>query len=410
LPYYIKTENNTGKLTQNSPWHGYSGPVQVSDPAYRSVEANAFVESSNKSGIPFLADFNGDPTSRIGGGFHQYNIRNGIRDSSANAYLAPTLSRSNLHIMVHTQVIKLSFAGTKVNSIQYILNQNLSTVSSVNVSKEVVLTAGTINTPKLLLLSGIGNEADLSKFPDIPRVANVPGVGMHFQDHPIIFFSWEVVNKVEPSISTLSYWQGEYDQHKTGFLAAIDSAGLFLNSGLNRNVPRNIPDVQVGVTDQDGTYIVYVNVPESRNGTVKLHSSNPLDSPLIVDPVWPENIQQSDINTIKWSIDTIQKILSIPPMSTIVGQRTIPPSTYTQQQLLDYVRNNVQSGNHMVGTCSMGMSAAANDVVDAQLRVFGVTGVRVADASIIPVITNGNPEATIMAIAERAADLIKHGQ
>jgi len=192
-------------------------------------------------------------------------------------------------------------------------------------------------------------------------------------------------------------------------LASIDSAGVFLHSGKRTDLPVNIPDIQIEWEDGVNAN-VYGCQPNTQIGTVKLASSNPRDAPLIYDPAVPPAISNGDLQSLAWAVGAVQKILSTDPIRSIMGNRTAPPdSLISDAQILKWVTDNVQSGNHMVGTCRMGDNSGPLNVVDHELRVNGVQGLRIADASIMPYITNGNLQATIMAIAEKAADMIKTG-
>jgi choline dehydrogenase len=408
LPYYIKSEKNVGPYTQNSPYHGYAGPITVSDASYNSTESTYFVTSAQARGIPYLVDFNGDPTSRIGCGYHQYNIKNGIRDSTAVAYLAPALNRSNLHVIVETQVTKIDFSsnGGIINAVGVQFVQESKTYS-VSVIKEVILTAGTTNTPKLLQLSGVGDSSDLQQL-NISVVKHLPGVGRNFQDHAMLIVTWDVKQSVETGISSYSTWQRQYDTQKTGVLATIDRAGVFVNSGHQPDIPKNIADIQIQV--QDGAkYFISLNHPSSINGTLKLRSTNPLDPVVISNPILKANILPNDVASLVWSLYEVQAILDHPPMRNIVGNRTNPPASLTTiAELTDFVLNAVQSASHMVGTCKISSNKDdKNAVVNEKLQVIGIGGLRIADASVMAFTPNGNLQANVIAIAEKAADLIK---
>lgn len=406
LPYFVKTETNAAFANR---YHGTSGPLNVSGhPANPLVER--YFAAAQTVGIPFNPDFNG--AEQEGCGPMQATIVNGSRCSSATAYLHPARSRPNLTIVTHALATKLLFDGNRAIGVEYI---RLGVVEQARAGCEVIVAAGALLSPKLLLLSGIGPQAELKQLGIRSRV-DLPGVGKNLQDHlhtrvrceinrPLTYTAWPDDQKLAA--------QQQYDIQREGPLASnFLEAGAFVKSCTEETIPGlqlfflmtlppNYPEA--GATGLHGiTFTAYINRPQSR-GSVSLASNDPLDRPLIdFNYLSTADDMRCAVAGVRWNL----KILYAEAFDDIRGEELSPGAQLRSDvDIENFVRRTASTTWHPAGTCKMGHDAMA--VVDACLRVHGIDALRVVDASIMPTIVSGNTNAPTIMLAEKAADMIK---
>jgi len=385
LPYFRKSEDN---VRGESPYHGVGGPMAVADTADPHAGHTAFLEAARELG--FAADpkwdFNG-ATQENGAGFYQKNLRNGRRDSAASGFLTPILNRPNLVVRPRAHVRRLLFTGTRVTGVEYIrsgLPGAKPVVGQARVSREVIVSAGAIDTPKILMLSGIG-PAEHLRAQGIPVVLDLPGVGQNLHDHPRIGFRWAGL---------------------TSLPGSTVSAGLLTHSV--RGVNPGAPDLQfyvgrgLSAPDTAIAFSVTVSRPHSR-GAISLRSADPLAAPVIRAGYFTDG---RDMDAAVEGVRLARAIARSRAYNTLRGQAADPlDSETTPEQVRAFVRRVASTIYHPGGTCRMGRGRDA--VVDSRLRVRGIDGLRVADASIMPTVVNAQTHAACVMIGERVAEFVR---
>ncbi|MBS0448225.1 MAG: GMC family oxidoreductase N-terminal domain-containing protein [Proteobacteria bacterium] len=408
LPYFRKSEDNE-RLA--GPYHGKGGPLWVSDQRSPHELSKAFIEAAHAYGLPYNADFNG--ASMYGTGMYQVTCRNGLRRSSAVSYLRPVRSRPNLHVMTGARALRILVEGGRAVGLEVAQGRS---VTLVRADREVVVSSGAINSPRLLLLSGIGPAAELRAL-GIQPVHDLNGVGKNLQDH----LNTNVITTLKQPISydgqdKFPYAIGHglrWLLSRSGPAASVivEAAGFFQSAEATR------PDLQIhiapamvvrgGQTQLDGHgFTINSTFLRPRSiGSVTLASPDPAAEPL-VDPNYHGDPFDRKMAVI--AIKTIREVLSQKPISDYVKIERLPgPDAKTDAEIMAYVRQYGCCDYHPVGTCKMGKDGAA--VVDPQLRVRGLSGLRVVDSSVMPVLISGNTNGPTMMIAEKGADMIKAG-
>ncbi|MGJ8623405.1 MAG: GMC family oxidoreductase [Yoonia sp.] len=409
LPLFKRAENNERGADE---FHGDAGPLSVSNMRIKRPITDAWVKAAQAEGYPFNPDYNG--ASQEGVGFFQLTARNGRRCSSAVAYLNPARGRSNLRIVTHAQVDKVLLSGTKATGVQY--TDRSGTTHQVVAHREVILSGGAINSPQLLMLSGIGAPDEL-KAQGIEVTADLPGVGKNMQDH----LQARLVYKCnEPTLN--DEVRTLFGQAKIGLRYVLTRSGPMtmaasLATGfMKTHDDLETPDIQFHVqplsAENPGkgadpfsafTMSVCQLRPESK-GEIRLKSANPRDYPAII----PNYLStKTDCDTIVAGVKIARRIARQSPLAEKISQEFRPNADLPMDDdpaILDWARSNTASIYHPTGTCKMGGDPMA--VVDAQLRVHGITGLRVADCSIMPEIVSGNTNAPAIMIGEKASDLI----
>lgn len=407
LPYFIKAENNQ---TFSDYYHGTNGPLVVSShPADNPLVARYFA-AAEEVGISFNPDFNGQ--TQEGYGPMQATINNGRRCSTAEAYLHPALLRPNLTILSHALTTRILFDRNRAIGVEYF---RLGVAEKAYADNEVIITAGAVRSPQLLMLSGIGSKHELEPL-DIKVLEDLPGVGKNLQDHLHTRVRCEITQPLTYVSLTEQQKQDavrEYEEYHRGVLASnFLEAGAFVKShpdeaspGLQlfflMTLPPDYPEA--GSTNSHGiTLTAYINRPESR-GVISLASSDPLDRPIIdFNYLSTNNDLRCAIAGVNWNL----KILYANAFNDIRGKEVAPGISIRNHADLEiFVRRTASTTWHPAGTCKMGQDAMA--VVDSQLQVHGIKGLRIVDASIMPIIVSGNTNAPTIMIAEKAADLIK---
>ena len=408
LPYFRKAEDQENG---GGAFHGTGGPLRVSNLKERNPLCEAFIESAVEAGIPRNDDFNG--AAQEGVGFYQTTTRNARRCSAAVAYLRPAMKRPNLRVITRAETRRIVFEGKR--AVGVIFERGGRRVL-VKARREVIVSAGSINSPKLLLLSGVGPATELARH-GIAVTHDLPGVGENLQDHYGALVTYKsrlpvTVNDIMMSPLTQLKVGLQYLLFRTGPLTiSAAQVGAFAKSD-----PRlATPDIQflfqtfshdeydAGLHKFSGFANAVCPVrPESR-GTLRLRSADPADMPLMQpNYLSAETDRRVLVEAIKLSRRVAEKAAIA---AHIVAEHAPGPGVRSDDEILAYARETGLSIAHQVGTCKMGQDPMA--VVDAELRVHGLEGLRVVDASIMPTLISGNTNAPTIMIAEKAADMIR---
>jgi choline dehydrogenase len=406
LPYFIRSEAN-GRLDDE--FHGSSGPLTVSDPPSRSPLTELFMEACREVGLSYTDDFNG--ARQEGYGYLQATIAMGRRCSTAAAFLRPAMKRENLTVLTHATATRLLIEKGRAVGVDYLLSGRPGTAHA---AAEVIVSGGAINSPQLLLLSGIGPPDHLRQH-GIAVLHELPGVGHNLHDHFDLHCRFEIAEPLTifgMSNAAMADAERQCLADGTGpFASNLCEAGAFIRC----EESSAHPDIQVhfglthGVDYYDGSppdrhgfdFDVNLCRPLSR-GTIRLQSADPLDRPLI-DPRYLTDPADRDL-----ALKGLKKLIEIGSaraFGRIGAKRTHPaPQLRQDRDLLQYIRRAGTTIWHPVGSCKMGNDEMA--VVDDTLRVRGISALRVADASIMPTIVSGNTNAPCIMIGEKAADLL----
>jgi choline dehydrogenase len=399
LPYFVRAEHNT---RLGSPLHGTEGPLFVEDRRFTHDLSRAWVEAAVAWGLKPTDDFNG--ADQEGAGQYQVTCHNGRRWSTADAYLRPAITRSNLTVRTHALATKVVVESGRAVGVSYM---HEGTSKTTYVDGEVVLSGGAVNSPQLLMLSGIGPAAHLREL-EIDVVAGIDQVGENLHDHPAAGVIWttkkttDLVDYANPR--RLVQWQltgrgpmasnvgeaGAFLYTQDGLpapdLQFVVAPTLFYDNGMHEPIARGF------------TSAATLIAPQSR-GRLRLRSGNPEWRP-VIDPAYYSD--QSDIDTMVRGLRTLMEIGERPALARYLDKPFKPGSLdLTDEELIEHIHQNTQTLYHPVGTCSIGT------VVDSSLKVNGVEGLRVADASVMPVIPRGNTNAPAIMVGEKAADLLK---
>jgi choline dehydrogenase-like flavoprotein len=409
LPYFKKSETNQRGANAH---HGDKGPLYVSDTKNYYPLNERFLKASENVGFPLTDDFNGE--SYEGAGYYQFTIKDGERCGVARGYLNPVRDRQNLQVECEAFVNRILFNGKTASGVEY--TQNGKTIS-VKATKEVLLCGGSFNSPQTLMLSGVGDKEELQSH-GIGVVHDLPGVGKNLQEHVDACVLVKSKKKDGFSLTASGLMKTlpdtlQYIRSKTGNLAnSITQAGAFLKS----NPGIEVPDIQmhfvpilfddcgrnIGLLRQHG-YSLHVCVlrPESR-GKVSLKSANPRDKIKIEFNFLSE---KKDQKTLVDGIRVARKILENEAFDEHRGEEMHPgKDVLSDEGLLQACKDRLGLVYHPSGTCKMGNDPMA--VVDARLCVHGLKSLRVVDASVMPTLVGGNTNAPVIAMAEKAADMI----
>ena len=413
-PYFLKAENQERSGTEA--WHATGGPLNVSDVTQTHEVSDDVIEACVEAGIPRNPDVNG--AEQEGVGYYQLTVKNGQRCSAAVAYLHPAMSRPNLRVETGALTSRVLFEGNKAVGVEFVQNGETKTARA---SAEVILSGGAINSPQLLQLSGVG-PGDLLREKGVAVVADRPGVGENLQDHYVLANAYRLkpgtisVNELTRGTRFLGETLKYIFQRKGLLTLSAAHIAVFCKSRPELSSPDiqfhilpATPDVQkmaeTGVMELEalpGLTIAPCQVrPESR-GTIKIQSSNPSEYPSIQPNYLSDPIDQAvAVASLRWG----RKIASQPALAKWIESELLPGPDFTSDEaLLGFARMAGSTIYHPVGTCQMG--TGPNAVVDPQLRVIGVEGLRVVDASIMPRLVSGNTNAPTIMIAEKAADMI----
>lgn len=411
LPYFRKAETFEGAPDQ---YRGGAGPLSVVRYPVPHRLTDDFIRAAEERGIPFNPDYNG--ARQDGVGHVQVSQRRGRRHSTARAYLAPARRRPNLRIVTHATVEKVEIENGRAVAVSARIGGERKRLAA---GTEIILAAGAIASPKLLMLSGIG-PADHLREHGIAPVVDRPAVGENLQEHPCVMMTYRTVT---PSLNSDFHWRGILLHglkwllwRKGHAAAAVGAAQCFVTLGPNRSRP----DFQIifspfGYAPDDKgeeftiarhpaiTAIPCLMDPKGR-GTIRLSGGAAEAAPVITHRL----IDDDDLPRLVMGARFTQEILRAPSFAQHRPQGDAPSADAPDGEWADFVRAYAFMGYHPVGTCRMGSDDQA--VLDPALRVRGVTGLRVVDASVMPRITTGNTNAPVIMIAEKAADLIREAR
>lgn len=407
LPYFKRSETYS---KQSDDYRGNSGPLKVAHKILSNPLFNTFIEAGLQAGYPYTEDFNGE--QQEGFGFFDMTINQGKRCSTATAYLKPIItSRKNLRWYLNAYAIKILFHNNRAIGIEYVQHNKIKRCFA---QREVIISGGAINSPHLLMLSGVGPAAMLLKN-KIEVVADLPGVGMNLQDHLEFYMQFEckkpitlylLNNPIRRMVIGIQWFL----THKGLASSSHLEAGAFICS--RKDLPH--PDLQYhflpGLINNHGrdpgkchAFQVHVGTmrPESR-GYLQLVSNNPMDRiKIFANYLHHEN----DIRDLAAAIPITREIFNQPAFNAFKGKEIQPGIDCTSQaQMYAFIRNKADSGYHPCGTCKMGEDAMS--VVNSRGNVYGTENLRVVDASIMPSIISGNLNAATIMIAERVSDMI----
>jgi len=390
LPVFKSQEDWEGGANA---WRGAGGPIHIRRPKDPHPTAPAFIDAARQMGMPILDDVNGP--LRPGAGYINMNIAaDGTRVSAASAFLRPALSRPNLTLLLNTKVVKLNFKGTRCVGVKITTDGEMK---DIRADKEVILAAGTINSPKLLMLSGVG-EAKALRSLGIDLVENLPGVGENLQDHVLVsgvVFKYKGKMPDRPADSNAVEAEAYLSSGPSG---DIDT-GLVLHE-----LPVVTPEVALrfGMPPPDAFTIAPALVPPTSKGSVRLASRNFLDA-AVIDANYLGT--DHDFAAVVRGIEAAREIGNQHAFDSLRESELIPGPKASAEEIQELARLASASFGHAVGTCKIGVDKLA--VVDPELRVHGIVGLRVADASVMPrIITGPGTNASTHMIAGRAAELI----
>lgn len=398
LPLFRRSEDNQRGA---GPFHGAGGPLAVSDVAAPNPLSAAFIESCHRAGIPRNDDFNG--TEQLGAGLFQLTCRKGRRSSAASAFLDPVRSRANLEIQTGVRVCRILLDGGRATTVEYLRGGRSARAEA---AREIILCAGAIGSPQLLMLSGIGPEKEL-KPAGIRVLHELPGVGRNLQDHPVVPHTVACSSPVSMFTAQSPEAIQEYARSGAGPLAsnAVEAGAFVSLKGFSA------PDLQfhfvaLGIVGPDlepaaeHSFTIAPTLLTARSrGEIGLASADPAAPPRIranylADP--------ADVEILVEGLRLARRIASAGEFGPFGCRELLPgPHVRTKAELAEYLRRMTGTCYHPAGTCKMGRDEMA--VVDDHLRVHGIDGLRVVDASVMPVVVRGNTNAPTIAIAEKAA-------
>ncbi len=404
LPVFRDLEGND---TFGCDYHGQDGPLAVSNPRHRHTLSQAFLKAAQQVGLPLNQDFNG--AQQEGMGFYQTTTHKGRRCSAAQAFLKPALGRHNLTVLTEAHVDRLIVTCRRAAGVM------LADGRRFDARVEIVMTAGALATPAILMRSGLGPAPHLMEL-GIDVIQDLPEVGQNFQDHVAV----PIEARLKDPISVHGHDTGlkgtlhmlQYLATRRGLLASniIEAGGFIDTAGLGR------PDIQFHFMPtfalaSDGTreeghglgFSACVLRPQSR-GQVLLRSADPAEPVRLHANVLSA---QADLAAMLRGVRLALKILDAPALRALISQRTSPKQIETDVDLMAHIAASAKTVFHPVGTCRMGSDAAS--VVDTQLRMRQIAGLRISDASVMPCIVSGNTNAPTIMIAERCARFMRRG-
>ena len=383
LPYFRRSETAIGRDPE---LRGTAGPIRVAPAVDRHPVAQAFVAGLLAAGYPGTDDLSGERQEGVG--WPDLAIADGKRVSSADGYLTPARGRANLTVLTDCLVTRIEQAGSRCNGVSYRRGGRSVTVRT---SGEVIVSAGAIGTPQLLMLSGIGPASQL-RAAGIDPVVDLPEVGNNLQDHPIAIASYTSGSGLPDS---------KYNHGEACAALRTDLAGQHPDLHL---LPILLPLAPAGydLVPAGGYALVASAVAPGSRGSIRLATGDARHAPLI-DPGFLRD--EEDLDRLEAGLMMIRDVAARPEFRPVRQAEISPgPDVRASAEVRAYIRRTVSSYYHPAGTCRMGPDDGA--VVDCQLQVRGLTGLRIADASVLPTIPNAHPNATVLAVAERAADLI----
>ena len=411
LPYFIKSENN-GRIKDQ--YHGNEGPLSVIDLHSDNPLQKKYIQAAKEQGYKILDDFNG--VEQEGLGVYQVTHINGERCSAARAYLFPHLERPNLTVEIHAQTHRILIENGVAVGVEYKQGGQLKVIRA---RREVLLSAGAMQSPQILMLSGVGDQNELTQH-GIAVKKHLPGVGKNFHDHPDFIFGYKV-SQIEgtfglsiPGSIDLVKQIGRYRKERRGLITTnFAECGGFIKSSDEQALPNLQLHFVVALVDNHARtmhtghgiscHVCLLN-PKSR-GTIKI-SGPSIDDPLLIDPDFYGD--ESDLEEMVKGFKMTQQLMESEAFKSMIKQDLFTAHVQTDEDIRQVLRDRSDTVYHPVGSCKMGVDDMA--VVDARLRVYGVQNLRVVDASIMPKVVNGNTNAPAIMIAEKAVDMIRQDQ
>ena len=403
-PYFLRAENNERGASEH---HATGGPLNVADERSPRQLTGRFIAAAERSGIPRIPDYNGpeqDGVSPV-----QVTQRNGRRFSAADAYLRPNMKRENLNVVTGAQVLRVELDNERATGVRYRDRRGREQVASAD--REVLVAAGSIGSPQLLMLSGVG-PADHLREVGVEAKHDLPGVGQNLQDHPYVVCIWKSTlggslygaDKPKPLLEWILRRSGPLTSTVAEAFAFVRSRPGLPAADLQYHfAPAYFNDNGFDEFDGHAFTLGPVLVTPKSRGWIKLRSADPADKPRILTGSLSE---PEDVQALVAGMKIAREIAAAEPLAEAKGREIFPgDGVDTEDDLAADLRRRVELLYHPVGTCKMGSGDDA--VVDAELRVRGIGNLRVADASVMPVIPGGNTNAATIMIGERAADLIR---
>jgi choline dehydrogenase len=405
LPYFRRSEDSSRGPSEQ---RGVGGELTIEELRTVNITTRAFIEAAHRAGIPQCVDVNSD--CQDGVDYSQVTQRRGRRCSVATSHLAPALKRPNLTVLTGAQTTRIIIENGRATGIEYLRNGQRE---SARADLEVIVSGGAVNTPQLLMLSGIG-AADQLRAHGIAVVHDLPGVGENLQDHLAASIIVDCKRPVTMIGAEAKLELAKYLLFKRGMLSSnVAEAIAFVRSSEDLDAPdveiafAPAPFIEHGLVkpvDHALTAGPILLTPKSV-GRITLRSADPLDKP-VIDPRYLTDADGHDLRVLRYGVRLARRIMASPALAKFVGRETKPGAdSQTDAEIDQHIRQSGETLYHPVGTCRMGSDAEA--VVDPELRVNGVDGLRVVDASVMPTIIRGHTNAPVIMIAEKAADLIK---
>jgi choline dehydrogenase len=405
LPYFLKAEDNERGASR---WHGAGGPLPVSEERSGNRISHAFVDAGVEAGLLRNEDFNG--AEQDGVGMYQVTQRGGMRASAAVAYLHPAMERANLTVMPYMHVTRVLFEGSRAVGVQA---SQLGQSQEFRAAREVLLCGGAYNSPQLLMLSGVGPAEHLT-LRELEVLLDQPAVGANLSDHPATQLVWTTPEPESLLLALEPAALAQYEATQTGpFASNLAEAGGFARVGDGAPAPdiqfhvAPVHIVDEGMRDPEahGVWVSPCLLTEHSRGTVRLASSDPSAKPIVHNAFYSAG---DDMQRMIAGLRLAQEICAQPAMRPYAADPFTVPAGDSEEAMRAHVARTTFAIYHPVGTCRMGEDPEA--VVDAQLRVNGLEGLRIVDASVMPTVPRGNTNAPVIAVAERAAELIRHGR
>jgi choline dehydrogenase-like flavoprotein len=398
FPYFLRSEDNERGASE---WHGAGGPLPVSDQRSGNAITPAFVDAGAEAGLARNEDFNG--AEQDGVGMYQVTQRGGMRASAAIAYLHPAIERSNLTVMPYMHVNRLLFEGTRAVGVEA---SQLGQAQELRAEREVILCGGAYNSPQLLMLSGIGPAEHLA-MREIEVLLDQPAVGENLSDHAASFNVWTTPEPESLLLALEPAALEEFAASQTGpFASNLAESGGFARVEAGASAPdvqfhvAPVHIVDEGMADPQahGVWVSPCLLTPGSRGTVRLGSSDPTAKPIVRHQLYTA---EEDLPRMVAAVRMVEEICAQPAMRPYCAEPFTVPSGDSDGEIRAHLARTTFPIYHPVGTCAIG------SVLDPDLRVLGLDGLRVVDASAMPTVPRGNTNAPVIAIAERAADLIK---
>ncbi len=398
FPYFLKSEDNERGASE---WHGVGGPLPVSDQRSGNTITPAFVEAGAEAGLARNEDFNG--AAQDGVGMYQLTQRGGMRASAAVAYLHPAMERENLTVMPYMRADRVLLEGGRAVGVEA---TRLGEAQQLRAEREVILCGGTYNSPQLLMLSGIGPAEHLA-MREVELALDQPAVGENLSDHAATYTVWttpepaSLLQALEPAAME------EFAASQTGpFASNLAEAGGFARVGADAEAPDtqfHVAPLQIvdeGMSDPTahGVWVSPCLLTPRGRGSVRLASKDPSAKPIVHNEFYAAG---EDMERAIAAVRLGEEICAQPALRPYCVEPFTGPAGDSDEEIRAHVAATTYPIYHPVGTCAIG------SVVDEQLRVLGVEGLRVVDASVMPTVPRGNTNAPVIAIAERAADLVR---